>query len=182
MDLADYERHILQQLCWICSVRTHRSNRAQRQCPRCRRKWSYRRRLTRIRLLRLFASGAVNPNVASTTLGVAYRTAWTHFLEFERVVRQSELADFSRFRNLRLRKRWPFSCSQYQQEKIAEFIFRKAGAFINPLQRSLSPRGPKGRTGARPNRPASYQKNSPPELNTRLCRVLLQRRIELRKP
>ena len=87
MKAAEYERRLLQQLCWICGAPTTRSSAQQRQCPNCRRKWSFRRRQLRWNLLQLFASG-LTPAEAARRLQICYRTAWTHFLDFERVVRR----------------------------------------------------------------------------------------------
>jgi hypothetical protein len=84
---TEYERRLFQQLCWICGNPTTRSSAQQRQCPRCRRKWSFRQRQLRWKLLHLFAS-ALTPADAARRLSVSYRTAWTHFLRFERIVRQ----------------------------------------------------------------------------------------------
>lgn len=89
MRLRDYERHLTDQLCWLCHLPTSRSSAQQRQCPRCRRKWSFRQRQLRWDLLRLFAT-AITPAEAARRARVSYRTAWTHFLRFEQTLRRSE--------------------------------------------------------------------------------------------
>ncbi len=89
MRLTDYEAHLARELCWTCHVPTHRSHQAQRQCPKCRKKWSYRRRQIELRLLRAFATG-INVKRAAAQVGVAYRTAWTHFLTFERIAHRTD--------------------------------------------------------------------------------------------
>ncbi len=41
MTAAAFNRHLTRKLCWIDGAATHASSARQRQCPRCRRKWSY---------------------------------------------------------------------------------------------------------------------------------------------
>ncbi len=89
VNLGDYERHLTEQLCWLCHVPTSRSSAQQRQCPRCRRKWSFHQRQLRWSLLRLFAT-AITPAEAARRAHVSYRTAWAHFLRFEHTLRRSE--------------------------------------------------------------------------------------------
>ena len=52
MDLEDYERHLVGLLCWTCQAATGPCNDRRRQCPRCRKKWSYDRRWAQWELLK----------------------------------------------------------------------------------------------------------------------------------
>lgn len=96
MRLKDYQRHLVEELCWVCHRRTGPSSGRQKQCQRCRRKWSYRQRQVRWNLLRLFAT-AITPAEAARRLKVSYRTAWSHFLRFERTLRQTRNQTASSF-------------------------------------------------------------------------------------
>jgi hypothetical protein len=87
MSPDEYERHLRLELCWLCHGQTHRSHAQQRQCPICRRKWSYVRRRLEWALLQAFCL-MDTPYRAAKDLGAAYRTAWSHYMEFERVIRQ----------------------------------------------------------------------------------------------
>ena len=98
MKPAEYERRLVRELCWVCASRTTRSSAQQRQCAHCRCKWSYRRRQLRWKLLEMFAM-ALTPAEAARRARVSYRTAWIHFLHFERTVRRrAELHDFLSYR------------------------------------------------------------------------------------
>lgn len=88
MKVAEYERHLREEFCWVCHGATHHSHAQQRQCAVCRRKWSYVRRRLEWNLVRAFCM-MDTPYRAAKDLKIAYRTAWTHFMEFERTVRQS---------------------------------------------------------------------------------------------
>ena len=88
MTFDEYERHVREQLCWRCHAVTQVSHRLQRQCSRCRAKWSYKRRLLQLDLLALF-SRHFNAHEASGHRQVSYSTAWTHFFLFEKAIRRS---------------------------------------------------------------------------------------------
>jgi hypothetical protein len=88
VEVEEYERHLVEQLCWLCHVPTHTSHRQQRQCPKCRRKWSFRRRLKQWQLLKLFGEH-LSVRQAAKLSGCAYRTVHQRFLDWERIVRQS---------------------------------------------------------------------------------------------
>lgn len=88
MDFAQYTEHVQRALCWLCHEPTHRSHAAQRQCPNCRRKWSYQRRKIELELANRFATG-FKAAEAARQCSVAYRTAWTHFLRFEQTARRA---------------------------------------------------------------------------------------------
>lgn len=47
MTAEEFDRFLRRRLCWIDGTPTHGSSAKQRQCPHCRRKWSYDRLLQR---------------------------------------------------------------------------------------------------------------------------------------
>src|SRR4051794_4852653 len=75
MDLNDYERHLIGLLCWDCHAATGACNARQRQCPRCRKKWSYDRRRTQWELLKAFCLNATAHHTARFAR-CDYRTAY----------------------------------------------------------------------------------------------------------
>jgi transposase len=81
MDLDDYERHLVGLLCWACHAATGPCNARQRQCPRCRRKWSYDRERTRWELLKAFCLNATAHH-ASRFARCDYRTAYRAYMHF----------------------------------------------------------------------------------------------------
>ncbi len=70
----EYERHLVGQLCWACHAATVGCHARQRQCPRCRRKWSYATRRVRWELLKAFALRATAHH-AARVVGCDYGTA-----------------------------------------------------------------------------------------------------------
>ncbi|HPA20380.1 MAG TPA: hypothetical protein PLU30_21700 [Verrucomicrobiae bacterium] len=90
MEADDYERHLREELCWSCHVATHRSHARQRQCPKCRRKWSFAHLRLRWALLqRFFEKTSVRR--AALEVGCSYPTAWWHFERFKIVIRTAGL-------------------------------------------------------------------------------------------
>src|SRR5438874_2688600 len=85
MDMAEYERRLLNHLCWACGGPTHKSHAAQRQCRVCRRKWSYARRVIEWRLLMGFCRGR-KAYRAAMEAEVSYPAARTAFRRFEKVL------------------------------------------------------------------------------------------------
>ncbi len=81
MELDDYERHLVGLLCWACHAATGPCNARQRQCPRCRKKWSYDRKRTRWELLRAFCLNATAHH-AARHLCCHYRTAHRAYMHF----------------------------------------------------------------------------------------------------
>jgi transposase len=75
MDLDDYERHLVGLLCWVCHAATGPCSARQRQCPRCRKKWSYDRRRTQWGLLKAFCLNATAHHAARFAR-CDYRTAY----------------------------------------------------------------------------------------------------------
>jgi hypothetical protein len=51
MSLEIYREYLTSMRCWVDGEKTHGFHRQQRQCPVCRRKWSFRNRLIRLELL-----------------------------------------------------------------------------------------------------------------------------------
>ena len=89
MWLENYKSRLTAQLCWYCHVPTTKSHRSQRQCPKCRRKLSYRNRMIEFWLLEAFCSHH-NPHETSRAICVAYGTAYKHFERFEMTVRKNK--------------------------------------------------------------------------------------------
>lgn len=56
MKLRAFQGRLLEERCWIDGARTHPSHAGQRQCPRCRRKWSYRTMQRHWRLAKFFSA------------------------------------------------------------------------------------------------------------------------------
>jgi hypothetical protein len=82
----EYRSHLEGQLCWHCHCPTHASHARQRQCPQCRKKWSYDRRRLEWLLAELFCQG-LNAHLASRELGISYGTARIHFKKFDSALR-----------------------------------------------------------------------------------------------
>ncbi len=85
MDLYDFERHLVGQLCWHCHEATRPSHRLQRRCPACRRKWSYERRRVRWEPLKAFCLAATAHH-AARTVGCSYPTAYRAFADCRRAM------------------------------------------------------------------------------------------------
>lgn len=83
-----YSLALQQRLCWSCSRPTYLSHAQQRQCGRCKHKWSFSRLTTEWELMQCFCQGQ-NANSAARRLGVAPGTSYKHFLGFEKILRQS---------------------------------------------------------------------------------------------
>jgi len=85
MNLKDYERHLIGQLCWVCHTATVPSHRQQRRCPRCRRKWSYERRRVRYELLKPFCLSST-AHQAHRVVGCSYPTAYGAYTDFRQAL------------------------------------------------------------------------------------------------
>ncbi len=79
MDLDDYERHLVGSLCWSCHVSTGPCNARQRQCPRCRKKWSYGLRRVQWELMKAFCLNAAAHHAARCAR-CDYRTAYRAYM------------------------------------------------------------------------------------------------------
>lgn len=97
-----FNRHVTEQLCWIDGSPTRFSSARQRQCPRCRRKWSYEGLSKRWLLAQEYCAGR-NRRSAAQAAGVDVHTAGRYYAEFDRA-----LAGHLR-RNLRLGRGWTFA-------------------------------------------------------------------------
>lgn len=78
MTIHDYERHLVGQLCWECHAATVACHAQQRQCPRCRHKWSYERRRVRWELLKAFRLNATAHH-AARVVRCHYSTAYNAY-------------------------------------------------------------------------------------------------------
>jgi len=78
MTFEEYERHLIGQLCWACHAATVGCHARQRQCPRCRRKWSYASRRLQWELLKAFCLRATAHH-AARTLRCYYATAYVAY-------------------------------------------------------------------------------------------------------
>src|ERR1700684_3899248 len=80
MDIHEYERHLIGQLCWRCHEATRPSHERQRRCPACRRKWSYEPGRVRWELVKAFGLSATAPHSARP-IGYSYPTAYRAFTD-----------------------------------------------------------------------------------------------------
>ena len=76
-----YQRYVAERLCWIDGIPTHASSDLQRQCPRCRKKWSYERLGQELRLLEQYCLGS-NAAAAARAVECAKNTALYHYCMF----------------------------------------------------------------------------------------------------
>lgn len=102
MTAASFNRAVTRKLCWVDGSRTHASSAGQRQCRRCRRKWSYGGLAKRWILAQEYCAGR-NRREAAAAAGVDVHTAGRHYAVFERA-----LAGYLR-RNLKQGRGWIFS-------------------------------------------------------------------------
>lgn len=121
MSWQEYERHLEKQLCWICHRPTHQSHRRQRQCPLCRRKWSYHRRRMEWELMKAFCCRQEQAKVARR-LKLAYPTAWKHFGRFECAIRRAGENKCVRFRRYFTLRR---PITDGAQQEAMEFLYEK---------------------------------------------------------
>ena len=97
-----FDRHVTQKRCWIDGSPTHLSSARQRQCPLCRRKWSYEGLSKQWRLAQEYCAGR-NRRAAARAAGVDVHTAGRHYARFQRA-----LAGHLR-RNLKQGRAWKFA-------------------------------------------------------------------------
>lgn len=121
MTWQEYERHLEKQLCWHCHRPTHQSHRRQRQCPLCRRKWSYHRRMVEWKLIKAFSCRQKQAR-AAFWLGIAYRTVWNHFMRFENAIRHAGENECLRFRRYFTNDSLP---TDGAQREAVEFLYRR---------------------------------------------------------
>lgn len=85
MPPEEFERHLVGMLCWDCHEATRVSSGRQRQCPVCRKKWSFHTRRIRWELLKAFCL-ASTAHRASRCIGCDYRTAHAAFRTFRSAI------------------------------------------------------------------------------------------------
>jgi len=83
MTAEDFDRFLRRRLCWIDGTPTHASSARQRQCPHCRRKWSYDRLLLRWNAALELAAGQSRVGCACE-LGIDIHTAGRLYAAMER--------------------------------------------------------------------------------------------------
>jgi hypothetical protein len=76
-----YRRYVTQTLCWLDGTPTHSSSDLQRQCPKCRQKWSYERLGMELELLDLYCQG-LSASAAARQIRCAKNTALNRFGHF----------------------------------------------------------------------------------------------------
>lgn len=84
----DFEAYLSSRLCWIDSIPTHGGGGNQRQCPKCRKKWSFIRLEQQALLIRHFCALTTTeriptPSYVARQTRLAYNTVHTHFRAFE---------------------------------------------------------------------------------------------------
>ena len=92
MTYEDYERHLVGLLCWVCHAATGPCNARQRQCPRCRREWSYDRRRTQWELLKAFCLNATAHHAARFAR-CDYRTAYRAYMRLRLALAEMTAAE-----------------------------------------------------------------------------------------
>ena len=76
-----YRHYVAHTLCWLDGTPTHSSSDLQRQCPKCRQKWSYERMGMELELLDLYCQG-LNASEAARQIRCAKNTALNRFGHF----------------------------------------------------------------------------------------------------
>ena len=76
-----YRHYVAHTLCWLDGTPTHSSSDLQRQCPKCRQKWSYERLGMELELLDLYCQG-LNASEAARQIRCAKNKALNHFGHF----------------------------------------------------------------------------------------------------
>ncbi|MBU3664899.1 MAG: hypothetical protein FGM15_03350 [Chthoniobacterales bacterium] len=82
MNASAFNRHLTRKLCWIDGSPTHVSSAKQRQCTRCRRKWSYDGLIKQWLLAQEFCAGH-SRREAAVAAGVDVHTAGRHYADFQ---------------------------------------------------------------------------------------------------
>lgn len=128
MNAAAFNRHLTRKLCWIDSTATHASSARQRQCPRCRRKWSYDGLAKAWIVAQEYCAGHTRREAAAAA-EVDVHTAGHHYASFDlalakhvRTLLKSEqtwiLGDADTLLGV-LRKEWRGSLNQRQRQQLA---------------------------------------------------------------
>lgn len=82
VNAATFNKYLTRKLCWIDGAPTHRSSARQRQCQRCRRKWSYEGLAKRWILAQEYCS-AHSRKEAAAAAGVDVHTAGRYYRSFD---------------------------------------------------------------------------------------------------
>jgi hypothetical protein len=81
ISIESYRRYLQQQLCWIDGETTHASSDSQRQCPKCRVKWSYTQASLEFAIFERFCNGE-RSRKAAEALGCSRNTVMGHYRDF----------------------------------------------------------------------------------------------------
>lgn len=79
--MDSYGVYLQEQLCWIDGVQTHASSESQRQCPKCRVKWSYVQSGLEFAIFEQFCNGE-RARRTSENLGCSRNTVNSHYRTF----------------------------------------------------------------------------------------------------
>jgi hypothetical protein len=79
--IESYRRYLQEQLCWIDGEQTHASSDSQRQCPKCRVKWSYTQATLEFAIFERFCNGE-RARKAAEALGCSRNTVMGHYRSF----------------------------------------------------------------------------------------------------
>ena len=85
MTVADFDRHLRLELCWLDGIPTAASHAGQRQCPHCRRKWSYAVLRRQWVIAQEFCKGSNRRNAAKAA-GTDVHTAGRHYRRFQELL------------------------------------------------------------------------------------------------
>lgn len=85
MTATTFNSYLTKKLCWIDGAHTHASSERQRQCGRCRKKWSYEGVSKRWILAQEYCAGH-NRREAAVAAGVDVHTAGRHYAAFEKAL------------------------------------------------------------------------------------------------
>lgn len=83
MTAEDFDHFLRRRICWLDGTPTHASSARQRQCPHCRRKWSYDRLLLRWGAALALAAGRSRVECAAE-LGIDIHTAGRLYAAMEK--------------------------------------------------------------------------------------------------
>lgn len=82
-EFSTYREYLEGCLCWLDGTPTHLSRAPQRQCPKCRVKWSYIHKQARFKAMMEFCAGSNAAQIGRST-GCAKNTARAYFQDFSR--------------------------------------------------------------------------------------------------
>jgi len=85
VNAATFDRHLRLGLCWLDGVPTVASHAGQRQCPHCRRKWSYAVLRRRWAIAKEFCKGSTR-RVAAAASGTDVHTAGRLYKQFQELL------------------------------------------------------------------------------------------------